>query len=180
MSSSALSFPDYTYSVSYALPTTATFRHLRREVRMMDKTPEACAIGLPRSIFCVLVLGDPTSNTTNYASTGPVVEGEDQPDPRVVGMGRLIGDGALSMQIVDVIVLPLHQKRGLGKLIMRELTRWVEENMPKCTYLSMMADGESRRLYAQYGFIETASYGTVGMSYHPAVPESVRKAAGER
>ncbi|KZO96864.1 hypothetical protein CALVIDRAFT_597998 [Calocera viscosa TUFC12733] len=160
-------FPDYTYTVSYSIPSTATFRHLRRSVKMMDKTPEACAIGLPRSLFCVLVLADPTPGSAPLSSTTPATEDEEQPDPRVVGMGRLVGDGAIAMQMVDVIVLPSHQKRGLGKLVMGELVRWAEENMPPCCFLSLMADGEARRLYAQFGFVESAAYGTVGMAYYP-------------
>ncbi|MBL1410020.1 GNAT family N-acetyltransferase [Sphingobacterium sp. C459-1T] len=36
----------------------------------------------------------------------------------VVGMGRLVGDGGCHCQIVDVCVLPEHEKKDLGKLIM--------------------------------------------------------------
>ena len=37
---------------------------------------------------------------------------ESQP---VIAMGRLIGDGALFLQVVDIAVRPGHQHKGLGK-----------------------------------------------------------------
>jgi len=177
MASPNITFPDYTYTVSYATPSTATYRHLRRSAGgLSDKSDEACAIGLPRSMFCVLVLATPTTPSGSAPVT--VSEGDDhdrdqaQPDPRVVGMGRLVGDGALFVQVVDIAVLPAHQKRGLGKLVVGELVRWIGENVPKTCYVSLMADGEAKRLYALYGFVETAQGGTVGMSFRGKLKEA--------
>ena len=44
-------------------------------------------------------------------------------DGRLVGFGRVIADGVLHALIVDMIVLPSHQSRGIGRTI---LTRLVE------------------------------------------------------
>jgi len=58
-----------------------------------QEQPEACATGLPRSMLCVLLLASSTSSPAPVA----VAEGEAQdqypaqPEPRVVGMGRLRG-----------------------------------------------------------------------------------------
>lgn len=87
------------------------------------------------------------------------------PDARVVGMGRLVGDGALCVQIVDVAVLPFHQGHGLGRMIMGELMRWLAENVPEECYVNLIAAGESRELYEEFGFVETARGGSVGMSF---------------
>ncbi|KZO96866.1 hypothetical protein CALVIDRAFT_536785 [Calocera viscosa TUFC12733] len=158
----------YTYTLSHALPRPATYRHLRTSCGLSDKSTQACLLGLPRSVFCVLVLADPAPGSANTpASTRAKEEGEgegEQPDPRAVGIGRLIGDSALFLQIVDIAVLPAHQKRGLGKLIMRELMRWVEEHVPETGYVSLIADGEARRLYSGFGFVETEKEGSVGMA----------------
>lgn len=39
----------------------------------------------------------------------------------VVGMGRLVGDGAMYCFAVDVVIDPRHQGRGLGKAVMARL-----------------------------------------------------------
>lgn len=160
MATPIITFPDYTYTVLHATPSTATYLHLRRLAGHGVKTDEACAIGLPRGMFSVQVLAHPTDGSAPAA-----VEDASQPDPRVVGMGRLAGDGTLFVQVVDISVLPAHQKRGLGKLVVQELVRWIKENVPKSCYVSLMASGEAKKLYELYGFRETAAGGTVGMSY---------------
>jgi GNAT superfamily N-acetyltransferase len=40
---------------------------------------------------------------------------------RLVGSGRIVSDGVLHALIVDVIVLPEYQRRGIGAAIMRRL-----------------------------------------------------------
>ncbi len=85
----------------------------------------------------------------------------DQP----VGMGRVIGDGGTAFQIVDVCVLPEHQGRGLGNTIVAALMRRLRETAPATAYVSLIADGPARHLYAKFGFTETAPE-SVGMALH--------------
>jgi len=168
MTVSSLCFSDYTYTISHATSSVATYRYLRRSGGLWDKTAEACAIGLPRSLFCVQVLCDPPFSATSALAPK---ETEEQPDPRAVAMGRLTGDGGLSVHVVDIVVVPFHQGRGLGKLVMRELMRWIAENVPECAYVSLVAAGESRKLYELFGFEETAKGGSVGMSFRGTLKE---------
>ena len=84
----------------------------------------------------------------------------------VVGMGRVIGDGGLFFQVVDIAVLPAYQGQGLGKQIMAAITEWLGANVPESGYVSLLADGQAQRLYAQYGFVPTAP-ASVGMRYQP-------------
>lgn len=77
-------------------------------------------------------------------------------DDEPVGMGRVIGDGGCFFQVVDIAVLPAHQGKGLGKLIMGEIKKWLDENVPKTGYVSLGADGKANGLYRQFGFVETA------------------------
>ena len=60
----------------------------------------AAAIGLPNSLYAVQVFDG----------------------ANVVGMGRVIGDGGLFFQVVDIAVLPAYQGQGLGKQIMAAIT----------------------------------------------------------
>jgi GNAT superfamily N-acetyltransferase len=52
---------------------------------------------------------------------------ESQP---VIAMDRLIDDGALFLQVVDIAVHPAHQRKGLGKNITRKLIEYTDEYAP--------------------------------------------------
>ncbi len=81
----------------------------------------------------------------------------------IVGMGRIIGDGACCFQICDVAVDPAHQGRGLGKQIMAALMAHLRTRAPMGAYVSLIADGDARFLYSQFGFSETAP-ASIGMA----------------
>jgi ribosomal protein S18 acetylase RimI-like enzyme len=80
-----------------------------------------------------------------------------------VGMGRIVGDGGLTFQIVDIAVDPAHQGRGLGKAIVGALVAHLRSNAPAEAHVSLLADGEAHRLYQQFGFVLTAP-ASVGMA----------------
>ena len=129
------------YTIRLAIPAIATYQLLRVAAGMSAKSTEAAAKGLPNSLFAVQVLlGD-----------------------EVVGMGRIIGDGGCFFQVVDIAVLPAHQGKGLGKLIMREIMQFIETEVPTSAYVSLIADGQAQELYAQFGFQHTAP-ASVGMA----------------
>lgn len=50
-------------------------------------------------------------------------------DEQVIGMGRLIGDGIYYV-IADIVVHPLHQRKGIGKKILEMLIDYVDESVP--------------------------------------------------
>ncbi len=128
------------YTVRLATPSVADYRRLRQEAGLSPKTAEAAERGLPNTLFAVQILaGD-----------------------EVVGMGRVIGDGGCFYQVCDIAVLPLHQGRGLGKTIMREIMRYIEQEVPESAYISLIADGQAYLLYQQFGFVLTAPR-SVGM-----------------
>ena len=129
------------YTTRLAIPAVATYQQLRIAAGLSAKTAEAAAKGLPNSLFAVQVL-----------------LGDD-----VVGMGRIIGDGGCFYQVVDIAVLPAHQGKGLGKLIMREIMRYIDSEVPPSAYVSLIADGQAQDLYAQFGFRHTAP-ASVGMA----------------
>ncbi|MNC51443.1 hypothetical protein D3C75_1007350 [compost metagenome] len=110
-------------------PSVEQYLALRMEAGLSAMSAEGAEIGLPRSIFAV----------TLYE------EGS------LVGMGRVIGDGGCFFQVTDIAVKPSCQGRGLGKIIMREIRSFLD-TVPERSYVSLIADGEAARLYAQYGF----------------------------
>lgn len=129
------------YTTRLAIPAIATYQQLRVAAGLSAKSTEAAAKGLPNSLFAVQVLLGDT----------------------VVGMGRVIGDGGCFYQVVDIAVLPAHQGKGLGKLIMREIRQFIDSDVPDSAYVSLIADGQAQDLYAQFGFQHTAP-ASVGMA----------------
>ena len=75
----------------------------------------------------------------------------------------MIGDGGTAFQVTDIAVLPEHRGQGLGKRIVAALVDWLKVNAPKSAYVSLIADGPAKDLYAQYGFKPTTEHGSIGM-----------------
>lgn len=69
-----------------------------------------------------------------------------------VGIGRIIGDGGCFFEITDMAVLPEHQGKGVGRLIMESLSHWLEKNAPKTAYVSLMAHHGKPSFYEKFGF----------------------------
>jgi len=130
------------YGLTAETPAAGDYLRLRVAAGLTPKTPEGATAGLPNTVFAVVV----------------------RRDGEVVGMGRVIGDGGLFFQIVDIAVLPEHQGQGLGKAIVRMLVEHLRATVPKGAYVSLIADGEAHRLYSQYGFELTAPR-SVGMAF---------------
>jgi GNAT superfamily N-acetyltransferase len=131
------------YELITTPPNPEDYCHLRDLAGLSLKISEAVKIALSNSWFGVHLL----------------YEG------RVVGMGRIIGDGGCLIQIVDVEVLPDHQGKGLGKRIMAVLIEYFESHVSESAYINLIADGPAKDLYAQFGFKLTAPE-SIGMWRH--------------
>jgi GNAT superfamily N-acetyltransferase len=81
----------------------------------------------------------------------------------VVGMGRLLGDGGWYFHVIDMAVLPEHQRRGLGDAVLTALLDCVRSAAPPGAYVNLLADLPGRRLYERHHFVETAP-NSIGMS----------------
>ena len=71
---------------------------------------------------------------------------------RLIGMGRIVGDGGLFLQLVDIAVEPVHQGHGLGTRIMAALMEQLRQRAPAGAIVTLLADGEAYRLYESFGF----------------------------
>ena len=133
---------DGGYELVERFPGADDYRRLRVATGLSAKSPEAAARGLGNTLYGVSLL-----------------DGK-----RVVGMGRIVGDGGCFFLVVDIAVDPACQRRGLGKRIMAALDAWLRANAPASAHVALFADGAARHLYAKYGFIETGPV-SVGMAY---------------
>ncbi len=70
----------------------------------------------------------------------------------IVGMGRVVGDGAY-FTIYDVVVDKLHQRLGLGSIILKEIVEWYKTIEDDDTFLYVNASKNKERFYEKFGFV---------------------------
>lgn len=128
------------YTLVKTPPSIEAYRRLRKLSGLSPKSLAAAEAGLPNTWYGV--------HMTSC--------------DEVVGMGRIVGDGGCHFQIVDIAVLPEHQRRGLGKEIMTALMTYLDAHAPESAYVSLIADGPAKDLYAMFGFQATAPV-SIGM-----------------
>jgi ribosomal protein S18 acetylase RimI-like enzyme len=73
-------------------------------------------------------------------------------DGRVVGVGRVVGDGGLYYYLQDVMVIPSCQGQGIGKEIISHLMTYIQENAPKGAFVGLMAAKGLQTYYEGFGF----------------------------
>lgn len=73
---------------------------------------------------------------------------------KIVAMARMIGDFGLCYYIKDVVVRPEYQRRGIGKMLVREMLDFVKEHGTKNTEISveLCAMPEKIPFYEKFGF----------------------------
>jgi GNAT superfamily N-acetyltransferase len=119
-----------TYVLKNEIPSVADYIAIRLAAGLSRKSKEAARIGLARSLFGVVV----------YHDAEPI------------GIGRVIGDGGCFFEVTDIAVLPAHQKKGVGDLIMKAIMEYLHTHAPKTAYVSLMADHGTPHFYKRYGF----------------------------
>ncbi|WP_449536444.1 GNAT family N-acetyltransferase [Ferdinandcohnia sp. Marseille-Q9671] len=70
----------------------------------------------------------------------------------IVGMGRIVGDGAIYFYIQDIMVHPGHQKKGIGKDIMNRLVDYLNRNAPDKAFVGLFASKGTESFYESYDF----------------------------
>jgi len=131
------------YALHAGVPDLKDYLRLRRDSGLTPRTLEQAALALPGSWAACHV------RETNKGVT--------------VGMGRLIGDGGWYFHVVDMAVLPAHQRGGIGNWVLTWLLDQVRRRAPADAFVSLMADPPGRRLYARHGFSERRDL-SIGMA----------------
>ena len=72
----------------------------------------------------------------------------------VIAMARMIGDMGLDYYIKDVVVRPEYQGKGIGRMLMNELLRFVNDNGISGTgiFVELCAEPDKVPFYEKLGF----------------------------
>lgn len=72
----------------------------------------------------------------------------------IIAMARMIGDLGLNYYIKDVVVKPEYQKKGIGKMLINELMKYIRENGVGGTdiFVELCAVPDKISFYEQFGF----------------------------
>ena len=75
-------------------------------------------------------------------------------EDRIIGMGRLIGDGAMFWYVQDIFILTEYQRKGVGSKIVNRLIEYAKENSLSKTEISLclMSASGKEEFYEKLGF----------------------------
>ncbi len=122
------------------IPTTGNYQNLRQSVGWYCARDERTANGLKNSLCSICA----------------IKEG------RLIGYGRIVGDGHLYFYIQDVIVLPAFQKQGIGHAITQRLMDYLTREAPHNSFIGLMAAEGVAGFYEKFGFAKRSA-GAPGM-----------------
>ena len=72
-------------------------------------------------------------------------------EDRLIGFGRIVGDGALYFYIQDVMIHPTLQRQGLGTRVMGELMQYLQK-AENGSFIGLMAVPGTERFYESFDF----------------------------
>ena len=75
-------------------------------------------------------------------------------DDRIIAMARMNGDMGLNYYIKDVVVRPEYQKKGIGRLLINELFKFINDNGVEGTdiFVELCAVPDKIPFYEKFGF----------------------------
>jgi len=119
------------YHLIERVPSVAEYNQVRQLAGLTTKDEIAAARGLSNSLFAVCV----------------------ECDGQVVAIGRVIGDGGLFYDIVDMAVIREHQNAGLGTEVMNALLSYIDAHARPSSLVCLMANRGSAPFYEKFGFV---------------------------
>jgi GNAT superfamily N-acetyltransferase len=112
---------------------TDVYLSLRKAVNWKELSKEQAEKALKNSLYIL----------TAYENDEPI------------GMGRIVGDGAVICYVQDLIVIPEKQSDGIGGMILNRLKKFVaSEGIPGTTMMfDLMCAKGRENFYEKHGFI---------------------------
>lgn len=121
---------DSPVTIVERVPSVAEYCNLIEVVGFRRRDPKAVEVALRNSYFAVCA----------------------EADSRIVGCGRVIGDGGLHFYLTDVVVHPAYQRQGIGTRIVEALTRFTESVPYMNTVVGVLPTAGSAAFYSRHGY----------------------------
>ncbi len=119
------------FTVKEESPSVVEFLLLRKKIGWGDTDANMALTSLQNSLFHVLV----------------------RKNSELIGMGRVIGDGAMFFYVQDVVVDPEYQKQGVGHIIMENIESYLSSTAKKGATIGLLAAYNKEKFYMRYGYI---------------------------
>jgi len=119
------------YSIELQSPAVDEFLSLRANVGWGDLDVNMAVTSLNNSLFHVIV----------------------REKSHLVGMARVVGDGAMYFYIQDVIVDPSYQNLGIGSILMEKIENYLSNTAKKGSTIGLLCAKGREGFYARYGYI---------------------------
>jgi len=116
--------------ILYAPPTAEEFVALRAVAGMKERKVTSAEKGIPNSLFWITL-----------RSRG-----------KLIGMGRVVGDGGTVVQITDIAVDPEERGKGYGSYIFDQLREFILAEIPDDAFVCLFAEREVAPFYQERGF----------------------------
>lgn len=116
--------------ITYSAPSAIEYISLRLKTGMGTKDLLKTEIALKHSLFIVSLWDD----------------------DKLIGFGRIVGDQGITYVVSDIMVDPNYQRKGLGKVIMREIDSYLNKNTDENAYVCLIANKPADKLYYQFDF----------------------------
>ncbi len=116
--------------ILYAPPTAKEFVDLRAAAGMRERKVSSAEKGISNSLFWVTL-----------RSHG-----------KLIGMGRVVGDGGTVVQITDIAIDPEQQGKGYGSFIFDQIQKFILAEIPDDAFVCLFAEKEVASFYQAKGF----------------------------
>ncbi|QQM63540.1 GNAT family N-acetyltransferase [Pseudoalteromonas sp. LC2018020214] len=120
------------YKVELKAPTLDEFTNLRAQAKWQNPDDKTLKASIENSLFWVAVYDT----------------------DKLIGTGRIIGDGAMYFYIQDVIVAPSYQKQGIGHLVMTYIENYLNNTCSNGATIGLLSAHGKESFYRQYGYVK--------------------------
>lgn len=116
--------------VLYEPPTAKEYVDLRSAAGMRERKIGSAEKGISNSVFWITLRNQ----------------------GKLIGMGRIVGDGGTVVQITDIAVDPEQQGKGYGSFIFDQIQKFILAEIPDDAFVCLFAEREIAFFYQDKGF----------------------------
>jgi len=118
------------YSIKLESPSIEEFINLRNKIGWGELDFNIAKTSLNNSLFHVII----------------------RDKSLLIGMGRIIGDGAMYFYIQDVIVDPSYQNSGIGSILMKQIESFLSVAAKKGSTIGLLSAKGKETFYTRYNY----------------------------